>query len=164
MLWLAIGTLALWASLWTAAGWLLGSSPGPGPWTATLRPELIDAQAFPGGISAAALSGVALREGLQPLPAEVRERYGRDTLAFEVDVSAPAPATPRTGLLEVRDGDSTLQLAVGEHSGALRFASIGGEDVRLVELHILLTGAGVPSPRQDGNDQPADDEHDSHGP
>jgi hypothetical protein len=119
---LAMGMLGVWAALWVAAGWLLGASPGPAPWRAVLRPELIDAPPYDGEIVSAALSGVALREGMQELPSSVLDAYGRDSVAFSVAVRTGPPARERRGLLEVRDGDSVVQFAVAERGGALRFA------------------------------------------
>jgi hypothetical protein len=119
---LAAGAVATWAVLWVAAGWLLGSSPGPVPWHATLQPELLDAPAFAGQVVRAELGGAMLHPGTQALPPTVREAYGRDTLSFRAEVVTAAPVTVRTGLLEVRDGDSTVQLTVKEAFGTVRFA------------------------------------------
>lgn len=119
---LALGTLGAWAALWVAAGWLLGASPGPAPWRAVLRPELIDAPRYEGEIVSAQLSGVALSEGDQEVPARVVEAYARDSVAFAVAVRTGPPSRERRGLLEVRDGDSLVQLVVHERGGALRFA------------------------------------------
>jgi hypothetical protein len=119
---LALGALGAWAALWVAAGWLLGASPGPAPWRAVLRPELIDAPPYQGEIVSAELSGGALHEGDQEVPSRVLEAYARDSVAFAVAVRTGSPARERRGLLEVRDGDSIVQLAVYERRGALRFA------------------------------------------
>jgi hypothetical protein len=119
---LALGTLGAWAALWVAAGWLLGASPGPVPWRAELRPELIDAPRYEGEIVSAELSGVALHEGRQELPARVVEAYARDSVAFAASVRTGPPSRERRGLLEVRDADSLVQFTVAERGGALRFA------------------------------------------
>ena len=119
---LALGGLATWLTLWVASGWLLGASPGPAPWHAVLRPELIDAPPFAGEIVSARLSGTALSDGDQALPSHVITAYGHDSVAFTASVLMGPPVQERRGLLEVRDGDSTLQFTVAEQRGALRFA------------------------------------------
>jgi hypothetical protein len=119
---LAMGTLGAWAALWVAAGWLLGASPGPAPWSAVLRPELIDAPPFTGRFVSAGVSGTAVHEGYQELPSSVVDAYGRDSVAFEAVVLTGPPAAERRGLLEVRDADSIVQFTVAERHGALRFA------------------------------------------
>jgi VanZ family protein len=119
---LALGTLGVWAMLWVGAGWLLAASPGPTPWRAVLRPELIDAPPFAGGILSAALLGTPLVEGGQEVPARVVVAYAGDTVAFHAVVTMGQPGADRHGLLEVRDGDSLVQFSVAEAGGALRFA------------------------------------------
>lgn len=119
---LALGALGTWATLWAAAGWLLGADPGPAPWRAAVRPEMLTAPPFAGEIVAAELTGTALRDGDQELAPRVIEAYGHDTVAFRASVIMGPPASERRGLLEVRDGDSTIQLSVMERRGALHFA------------------------------------------
>jgi hypothetical protein len=119
---LALGTLGAWAALWVSAGWLLGASPGPEPWSAVLRPELITAPPFTGRFLSASVSGATLREGHQELPSSVVDAYARDSVAFEAVVLTGPPAPERRGLLEVRDADSIVQFTVEERHGALRFA------------------------------------------
>ena len=138
---LAMGTLGTWAALWVAAGWLLGASPGPAPWRAVLRPELIDAPPFEGEIVSAELSGVALHEGGQALPSRVVDAYARDSVAFAASVRTGPPSRERRGLLEVRDGDSVVQLAVAERGGALRFA------MRTRSSRLLLRPISLRMPR-----------------
>ncbi|HEX5820093.1 MAG TPA: VanZ family protein [Gemmatimonadales bacterium] len=119
---LALGALGMWATLWVAAGWLLGAEPGPAPWHAEVRPHMLTAPPFLGDIVSAELTGTALRDGDQEVASRVIEAYGRDTVAFRASVIMGPPASDRRGLLEVRDGDSTTQLSVVERRGALHFA------------------------------------------
>jgi hypothetical protein len=119
---LALAALGTWAVLWVTAGWLLGAEPGPAPWRATVRPEMLTAAPFAGDIVSVELTGTALRDGDQELAPRVIEAYGRDTVAFRASVITGPPASERRGLLEVRDGDSTIQLSVMERGGALHFA------------------------------------------
>lgn len=138
---LAMATLGAWAALWVAAGWLLGASPGPEPWRAVLRPELIDAPPYEGEIVSAALSGVALHEGGQEVPSRVVEAYARDSIAFAASVRTGPPSRERRGLLEVRDSDSLVQVAVAERGGALRFA------MRTRSSRLLLRPISLRMPR-----------------
>ena len=119
---LALGALGMWAALWVASGWLLGASPGPASWRAVLRPDLIDAPPFAGEIVSAELSGTVLTDGDQALPPRVVTAYQHDSVAFTAAVIMGPPVPERRGLLEVRDGDSTVQLTVAVSGGALRVA------------------------------------------
>jgi len=119
---LAASAVGTWGLLWVAAGWLLSASAGPAPWHMVLQPEMIDAPPFPGRIGAAEFGGTPLRAGRQAVAPLVLTAYAHDSVAFRADVVTGPPSGKRTGLLEVRDGDSTLQMTIAEQDGAVRFA------------------------------------------
>lgn len=143
---LAGGAVAGWAALWVAAGWLLGASPGPAPWHAVLQPEMIDAPPYPGRITTVEFGGAPLSPGRQQVDARAIEAYGRDSVAFRAEVVTAAPLAVRTGLLEVRDGDSTVQLTVKEQDGSVRFAMRTNSSRLLLRPIAFRAPAAAPMP------------------
>ncbi|HEX5633052.1 MAG TPA: VanZ family protein [Gemmatimonadales bacterium] len=129
---LAWGAVATFVVFWVLSGWLVGLSPGPAPWRVDVQPDIVDAPAFDGEVRAAAVSGVALRPGLQDVPPAIHDAYAADSIAVVLSLVATGGVAGRGGLLQVRD-------ALGRvNAVAQRMGTDGRLSLRIRASQLLL--------------------------